>query len=213
MSGGAPLGASLQQAVAERFPHAVVGQGYGMTETTAVATIPDRELGTAPGSAGRIAPNTELRVVEGELLVRGPQTMRGYLRQPADLIDGDGWVHTGDLGHVDADGNVFVVDRLKELIKVNAHQVAPAELEAVLAGHPAVAESAVVGRPDERRGEVPVAFVVARGEVDGDELMAWVAERVAPHKRLHDVTFVERLPRTPAGKLLRRLLKAQPSYV
>jgi acyl-CoA synthetase (AMP-forming)/AMP-acid ligase II len=133
--------------------------------------------------------------------------MSGYLRQPADLIDRDGWVHTGDLGHVDADGNLFVVDRLKELIKVNAHQVAPAELEALLGSHPAVAECAVVGRPDERRGEVPVAFVVARGEADGDALTAWLAERVAPHKRLHGVTFVDRLPRTPAGKLLRRLLR------
>ena len=211
VSGGAPIGAPLQRAVAERFPHAVVGQGYGMTETTAVAAIPDRELATVPGSAGRIAPDTEIRVIEGELLIRGPQTMRGYLHQPADLIDADGWVHTGDLGHVDADGNVFVVDRLKDLIKVNALQVAPAELEAVLGSHPAVAECAVVGRPDERRGEVPVAFVVARGEVDGDALMAWVAERVSPHKRLHDVSFVEQIPRTPAGKLLRRLL--QPSYV
>ena len=211
VSGGAPIGAPLQQAVAERFPHAVVGQGYGMTETTAVVAIPDRELATVPGSAGRIAPDTEVRVVDGELLVRGPQTMRGYLRQPADLIDADGWVHTGDLGHVDEEGNVFVVDRLKELIKVNALQVAPAELEAGLGSHPAVAEAAVVGRPDERRGEVPIAFVVARGEVDGDALMAWVAERVAPYKRLHGVEFVEKLPRTPAGKLLRRLL--QPSYV
>jgi acyl-CoA synthetase (AMP-forming)/AMP-acid ligase II len=211
VSGGAPLGAPLQQAVADRFPHAVVGQGYGMTETTAVAAIPDRELGSVPGSAGRVAPGTEIRAVDGELLIRGPQTMRGYLRQPADLIDADGWVHTGDLGHVDADGNVFVVDRLKELIKVNAQQVAPAELEAVLGGHPAVAEAAVVGRPDERRGEVPIAFVVAREEVDAEALMAWVAERVAPYKRLHGVEFVERLPRTPAGKLLRRLL--QPSYV
>jgi acyl-CoA synthetase (AMP-forming)/AMP-acid ligase II len=212
VSGGAPLGAPLQRAVAERFPHAVVGQGYGLTETTAVASLPDRRLGTVPGSAGRVAANTELRVVDGELLIRGPQTMAGYLGQPAELIDGDGWVHSGDLGHVDADGNVFVVDRLKELIKVNAHPVAPAELEAVLSEHPAVAESAVVGRPDERRGEVPVAFVVAREEVDGDALMAWVAERVAPHKRLHDVNFVERLPRTPAGKLLRRLLR-EPQYV
>ena len=210
VSGGAPLGAPLQQAVADRFPHAVVGQGYGMTETTAVAAIPDRELGTVPGSAGRIAPNTELRVADGELLIRGPQTMSGYLRQPAGLIDPDGWVHTGDLGHVDDEGNVFVVDRLKELIKVNALQVAPAELEAVLGSHPAVAEAAVVGRPDERRGEVPIAFVVARGEVDGEALVAWVAERVAPHKRLHGVEFVEQLPRTPAGKLLRRML--QPSY-
>ena len=217
VSGGAPLGAPLQRAVAERFPHAVVGQGYGLTETTAVAAIPDRRLGTVPGSAGRIAPNTELRVADdGELLIRGPQTMAGYLGRPeatAELIDPDGWVHSGDLGHVDADGNVFVVDRLKELIKVNAHQVAPAELEAVLAAHPAVAESAVVGRPDERRGEVPVAFVVARGELDGESLMAWVAERVAPYKRLHDVRFVDSLPRTPAGKLLRRALRDEPALM
>jgi acyl-coenzyme A synthetase/AMP-(fatty) acid ligase len=118
----------------------------------------------------------------------------------------------GDLGRVDADGNVFVVDRLKELIKVNALQVAPAELEALLATHPAVADCAVVGRPDERRGEVPVAVVVARGKADGEELMAWMNARVAPHKRLHDVRFAETLPRTPAGKLLRRALGAQPSY-
>jgi acyl-CoA synthetase (AMP-forming)/AMP-acid ligase II len=210
VAGGAPLGAQLQQAVAERFPHAVVGQGYGLTETTAVVAVPDRELGSVPGSAGRVAPDTELRVHDGELLVRGPQTMSGYLRQPADLIDAEGWLHTGDLGHVDADGNVFVVDRIKDLIKVNAYQVAPAELEAVLGGHPAVAECAVIGRPDERRGEVPIAFVVARREVDGDVLLAWVGERVASYKRVHEVRFVERLPRTPAGKLLRREL--QPSY-
>lgn len=210
VSGGAPLGAALQRAVAERFPHAAVGQGYGLTETTAIATIPDREHGTVPGSAGRVAPNSELRIVDGELLIRGPQTMKGYLGQGAELIDADGWVHSGDLGRVDAGGNVFVVDRLKELIKVNAHQVAPAELEGLLSEHPMVAESAVVGRPDERRGEVPVAFVVARGEPDAEALMAWLAERVSPHKRLHDVVFIDSLPRTPAGKLLRRQL--QPSY-
>ena len=99
------------------------------------------------------------------------------------------------------------------MIKVNALQVAPAELEALLATHPAVADCAVVGRPDERRGEVPVAIVVARGDVDGEELMAWMNGRVAPHKRLHDVRFADALPRTPAGKLLRRALSAQPSYV
>jgi acyl-coenzyme A synthetase/AMP-(fatty) acid ligase len=115
---------------------------------------------------------------------------------------------------MDDDGNVFVVDRLKELIKVNALQVAPAELEALLAAHPAVADCAVVGRPDARRGEVPVAIVVAPGGVDGDELIAWMNERVAPHKRLHDIRFADMLPRSPAGKLLRRALRdAQPSYV
>jgi acyl-CoA synthetase (AMP-forming)/AMP-acid ligase II len=217
VSGGAPLGADLQRAVAARFPHAVVGQGWGLTESTACGTMPDRELGTEPGSAGRLMPNTELRVTEqGELLLRGPQLMAGYLNRPdatAEIIDADGWLHTGDQGYVDADGNVFIVDRLKELIKVNALQVAPAELEALLGSHPAVAECAVVPRPDERCGEVPVAVVVAREEVDPDELIAFLARRVAPHKRIRAVRFVEAIPRTPAGKILRRLLRDQPSYV
>jgi acyl-CoA synthetase (AMP-forming)/AMP-acid ligase II len=215
--GGAPLGADLQRAVADRFPHAAVGQGWGLTETTACGTVPDRELGTVPGSAGRLMPNVELRVAgDGELLLRGPQTMVGYLNRPeatAALIDADGWVHTGDAGRVDGAGNVFIVDRLKELIKVNALQVAPAELEAVLGMHPAVAECAVVPRPDERCGEVPIAVVVPRAEVDAGELMAFVAARVAPHKRLHGVRFADAIPRTPAGKILRRVLRDQPSYV
>jgi acyl-CoA synthetase (AMP-forming)/AMP-acid ligase II len=209
VSGGAPLGPELQRAVAARFPQAAVGQGYGLTETTAVVTIPDRAAGTVPGSCGRVAPDTEVRLADGELLVRGPQTMAGYLNRPeatAEMIDADGWVHTGDLARIDDDGNVFVVDRVKELIKVNAWPVAPAELEALLGTHPAVADCAVVGRPDERYGEVPVGVVVARGDADPGELLAFVAERVAPHKRLHAVRFVESIPRTPAGKTLRRVL-------
>jgi acyl-CoA synthetase (AMP-forming)/AMP-acid ligase II len=211
--GGAPLGADLQRAVAERFPHVAVGQGWGLTESTAVGAIPDRAAGTVPGSCGRAMPGCELRVTDGgELLLRGPTVMTGYLDAPeatAEILDAGGWLHTGDLGRVDEDGNVFVVDRIKELIKVNALQVAPAELEALLLTHPAVAEAAVVPRPDERCGEVPVAVVVARAEVEPHELMAFVAERVAPHKRVRDVRFADRLPRTPAGKILRRQL----SYV
>jgi acyl-CoA synthetase (AMP-forming)/AMP-acid ligase II len=215
VSGGAPLAAGLQQAVAERFPHAAVGQGWGLTETTACGTMPDRELGTAPGSAGRVMPNTELRIAhDGELLLRGPQAVAGTA-----LIDAEGWVHTGDLGRIDGDGNVFVVDRLKELIKVNALQVAPAELEALLGTHPAVAECAVIPRADERCGEVPVAVVVRRAAVEPGELIDFVAERVAPHKRIRAVRFVDAVPRTPAGKILRRRLRdegaaaGQPSYV
>jgi acyl-CoA synthetase (AMP-forming)/AMP-acid ligase II len=215
VSGGAPLGADLQRAVAARFPRAAVGQGWGLTETTACGAMPDRELGTVPGSAGRLMPNTELRVTDaGELLLRGPQRMLGYLNNPAataELIDSDGWVHTGDLGRIDDDGNVFVVDRIKELIKVNALQVAPAELEALLGTHPAVAECAVVPRPDERCGEVPVAVVVVRAAVDADELIEYVADRVAPHKRIREVRFADAIPRTPAGKILRRLLRESPS--
>ena len=222
-SGGAPLGADLQSAVAARFPNAAVGQAWGMTETAVGATIPDREFDTVPGSVGRVQPNTELRVVDlqtggdlgaderGELWVREPQVMAGYLNRPdatAETIDAEGWLHTGDLGYVDADGNVFVVDRLKELIKVSAYQVAPAELEALLVTHPAVADAAVIPRPDETHGEVPVAVVIPRGEeeVEADDLMAWVSERVAPHKRIRAVRFVEAIPKTPSQKLLRRIL-------
>jgi acyl-CoA synthetase (AMP-forming)/AMP-acid ligase II len=221
VSGGAPLGADLQRAVAARLPGAAVRQGWGLTETSIGVTLPDRRRDTVPGSVGRLMPNTELRVVDprtgrdlgagepGELWARGPQVMAGYHGRPdatAEMIDADGWLHTGDLGHVDRDGNVFVVDRLKELIKVSAYQVAPAELEALLAGHPAVADAAVIPRPDGAHGEVPVALVVPCGELDPDELVAWVAERVAPHKRLRAVRLVDAIPRTPAGKLLRRLL-------
>jgi hypothetical protein len=196
VSGGAPLGADLQRAVAARIPSAAVRQGWGLTETSIGVTLPDRRFGTVPGSVGRVMPNTELRVVDprtggdlgagepGELWARGPQVMAGYLGRPdatVETVDADGWLHTGDLGYVDDDGNVFIVDRLKELIKVSAYQVAPAELEALLAGHPAVADAAVIPRPDATHGEIPVALVVPRGEVDADELIAWVADRVAPH--------------------------------
>jgi acyl-CoA synthetase (AMP-forming)/AMP-acid ligase II len=229
-SGGAPLGANLQRAVAERFPKASVGQAWGLTETAVGATMPERGFGTVPGSVGRVMPNTELRVVDpdtgrdlgagerGALLVRGPQVMKGYLNRPdatAEILDADGWLGTGDLGYVDQDGNVFVVDRLKDLIKVSAYQVAPAELEVLLVAHPRVADAAVVGRPDERYGEVPVAVVVPRGtasEVDTEEILTWVAKRVASHKRLRAVRFVDEIPRTPSGKLLRRLLTEQERW-
>jgi acyl-CoA synthetase (AMP-forming)/AMP-acid ligase II len=210
LSGGAPLSAARQEAVAARLPHAAVGQGYGLTETSVGVAVGDRDTGSVPGSVGRVLPDTELRVVDGELWVRGPQNTRGYLGRPdatAALIDHDGWLHTGDVGRVDADGNVWIVDRLKELIKVNGHQVAPAELEGLLATHPLVADAAVVGRPDPERGEIPVALVVARDELDPDALMAWVAERVAPYKRIREVRCVDAIPRTPAGKILRRRLR------
>ena len=220
VSGGAPVSPELQAEAAGRFPRAMIGQGYGLTETSAVIPVPDR-AGMLPGSVGRLAPGTELRLVDpdtgrdvspggpGELWVRGPQVMAGYLGRPeatAQMLGVGGWLRTGDLGRIDAGGNLFIVDRLKELIKVNAIQVAPAELEALLAGHPQVADAAVIPRPDERTGEVPVAVVVARGPLDPGELIAWVAARVAPHKRIRAVRLVREIPRTPSGKILRRLL-------
>jgi len=220
VSGGAPVSPELQAEAAGRFPGAMIGQGYGLTETSAVIPVPDR-AGMLPGSVGRLGPGTELRLLDpdtgrdarpgepGELCVRGPQVMAGYLGRPeatAQMLGAGGWLRTGDLGRVDPGGHLFIVDRLKELIKVNAIQVAPAELEAVLAGHPQVADAAVVPRPDERTGEAPVAFVVARGSLEPGQLIAWVAARVAPHKRIRAVRLVREIPRTPSGKILRRLL-------
>jgi acyl-CoA synthetase (AMP-forming)/AMP-acid ligase II len=220
VSGGAPVSPELQAEAAGRFPGAMIGQGYGLTETSAVIPVPDR-AGMLPGSVGRLAPGTELRLLDpgtgrdarpgepGELCVRGPQVMAGYLGRPeatAQMLGAGGWLRTGDLGRVDPGGHLFIVDRLKELIKVNAIQVAPAELEAVLAGHPQVADAAVVPRPDERTGEAPVAFVVARGPLEPGQLIAWVAARVAPHKRIRAVRLVREIRRTPSGKILRRLL-------
>ena len=216
--GAAPLGAEVEQRCTDRLGCVVI-QGFGMTEGTCTFAIVPQE---APrhGSAGRLLGGTEARIVDpdgrdlgpgrtGELWLRGPQVMRGYRNQPqatARTVGPDGWLRTGDLCYVDDDGYLFVVDRLKELIKYKGAQVAPAELEQLLCAHPAVADAAVVPRPDPEAGEVPVAYVARRAEATAEELLAWVAERVAPFKRLRDVRFVDQVPRSPTGKLLRRVL-------
>jgi acyl-CoA synthetase (AMP-forming)/AMP-acid ligase II len=221
MSGAAPLDASLELAAEGRLACDVM-QGWGLTETSPVLTTnAGAPLGPRHGSVGVLLSNTELRVVDpatgadlgrnqtGELVARGPQVMKGYLNNPkatADMLDPDGWLHTGDLGHVDDDGYVYVVDRVKELIKYKGLQVAPAELEAVLLAHPAIADAAVVRSPDEEAGEVPKAFVVARTPLEAEEVMAFVAERVAPHKKVRRVEFVDEIPRALSGKILRRVL-------
>jgi acyl-CoA synthetase (AMP-forming)/AMP-acid ligase II len=209
VSGGAPLGAEVQRAVAARLSHAAVAQGYGLTETSVAVSGPVGRTPTAPGSVGRPMRDTEVRLVDGELWVRGPQVMQGYLHAPAataEMLTPDGWLRTGDLVEIDARGDLFVRDRLKDLIKVNGLQVAPAELEALLLSHPGVADAAVLRRPHPRTGEVPVAVVVPRGDPDPRALMTWVAERVAPHKRLAAVALAREIPRTPSGKILRREL-------
>jgi acyl-CoA synthetase (AMP-forming)/AMP-acid ligase II len=219
LSGAAPLDAALEAAAAERIG-TLVTQGWGLTETSPVATT---NLGgePRPGSVGRLLPNTQMRVVDpatgadrpvgetGELVLSGPQVMKGYLGRPeetAGMLDPDGWLHTGDLGYVDGDGYWYVVDRVKELIKYKGLQVAPAELEAVLLSHPAIADAAVVRAADEEAGEVPKAFVVARSPLTEAEVMAYVAERVAPFKKVRMVEFVDEIPKAPSGKILRRVL-------
>ena len=225
-SGAAPLSAELAMEAGRRLGCEVV-QGYGMTELSPVSHItPAGQF--KPGSVGVTAPNTEMRIVDpltgddldvgadGEIWVRGPQVMKGYLnnKQATSLtIDDEGWLRTGDIGHVDEDGHVFVVDRLKELIKYKGFQVAPAELEAVLLTHPDVADAAVIGHPDEEAGEIPAAYVVLRpgAEATAEDIMEFVAGQVAHYKQVRHLEFIEAVPKSASGKILRRELKAKAS--
>jgi acyl-CoA synthetase (AMP-forming)/AMP-acid ligase II len=220
-SGAAPLDENLAQACARRLS-CNVNQGYGMTEASpATHLVSDAVEWKKVGSIGPVVPGTECKVVDvatgkelgpgvdGEILIRGPQVMKGYLNNPAataQILDSDGWLHTGDIGHADPDGDFYVVDRVKELIKYKAYQVPPAELEAILLTHPAVADAAVIPSPDEEAGEVPKAFVVLKSEVTPEALMQFVAERVAPHKKVRLVETIDEIPKSASGKILRRKL-------
>jgi acyl-CoA synthetase (AMP-forming)/AMP-acid ligase II len=220
-SGAAPLSAELEAACRTRLGCRMT-QGYGLTETSPVThAVADHLAGQMPGTIGPAIPNTECRIVDvasgedlpqgepGELLIRGPQVMKGYLNHPAATaraIDPDGWLHTGDVARVDDQGAVRIVDRIKELIKYKGYQVAPAELEGVLLTHPAIADAAVIGIPDEQAGEIPKAFVVSSAPLTSEEVTAFVAERVAPYKKIRAVELVEEIPKSPSGKILRRVL-------
>jgi len=221
-SGAAPLGADLAAEAAARVKCDVV-QGYGMTELSPVSHGTPEGM-FKPGTSGITVPNTEVRVVdpatgddhgvgeEGELWVRGPQVMKGYLNNDEatrNTIDDDGWLHTGDVAIVDDDGHVSIVDRVKELIKYKGFQVPPAELEALIVSHPKVLDVAVIGIPDVEAGELPKAFVVAApgSGITADELQEYVAEHVSSYKRIRQVEFVDEIPKSPSGKILRRLLR------
>jgi acyl-CoA synthetase (AMP-forming)/AMP-acid ligase II len=224
ISGAAPLDAGIAQAAAARLDCQVL-QGYGLTESSPVLSAPLRDPARAnPASVGLILPDTEIRVValaedaedppvgvNGEIWARGPQVMKGYLDDPEAnewIFPGDGWLRTGDIGHVDEDGYLYVVDRLKELIKYRGFQVPPAELEALLLQHPGVADAAVIPAPDASAGEVPKAFVVKTegARLTEGELMSFVSERVPSYKKVRRVEFIDEIPRSLSGKILRRLL-------
>ncbi|MFM9631180.1 MULTISPECIES: 4-coumarate--CoA ligase family protein [Streptomyces] len=232
ISAAAPLDAGLAAAACSaRLNLPPVGQAYGMTELSpGTHVVPLAAMREAPaGTVGKLIAGTEMRIVSlddpdkdlgvgetGEILIRGPQIMKGYLGRPdatAAMIDGDGWLHTGDIGRVDDGGWLFVVDRVKELIKYKGFQVAPAELEALLLTHPGIADAAVIGEYNDDGNEVPHAYVVRQPtapDLAEGEVAMYVAERVAPYKRVRLVTFIDTVPRAASGKILRRELRDRP---
>jgi acyl-CoA synthetase (AMP-forming)/AMP-acid ligase II len=229
-SGAAPLDGELGQALADRLGVTVL-QGYGMSELSPVSHFTPEAVADSVSceSVGFAVPNSENRLLDpatgqeipkpesgvsarGELCVKGPNVMLGYL-DDADatdaMIDADDFLHTGDVATVDARGVITIVDRIKELIKYKGYQVAPAELEALLLTHPAIADAAVIGVLDEEGEEVPKAFVVQRGSdsLTGQQVMDFVAERVAPYKKVRRVEFIDAVPKSASGKILRRELR------
>ncbi len=229
-SGAAPLDEELGKAVAKRLDTRV-RQGYGMSELSPVShAIPFDRDDMPLSSVGLPLANTVNKLVDpeteaeielpteglskpGELWVKGPNVMKGYLNNPsatAETLDDDGFLHTGDIAVVDNEGVVYIVDRLKELIKYKGYQVPPAELEALLLTHPDIADAAVIGVHDEDGEEVPKAFVVLQenASLDADAVMAFVAERVSPHKKVRKVEFISTVPKSAAGKILRKDLRA-----
>ncbi|KAG9454409.1 hypothetical protein H6P81_007313 [Aristolochia fimbriata] len=223
--GAAPVSMNAIQEFLEKFPHVDFIQGYGMTETAAVGTRGfNSKRFKNYTSVGLLAPNMEAKVVDlktgsslppcnsGELWLRGPSIMQGYLNNShatSLTVNQDGWLHTGDIGFFDQDGFLYLTDRLKEIIKYKGFQVAPAELESVIISHPDVTDVAVTAIKNQEAGEIPAAFVVRRpgSKISSNDVIDYVSQQVSPYKKVRQVVFVNYIPRSAAGKILRRQLR------
>ncbi|KAJ8750102.1 hypothetical protein K2173_014017 [Erythroxylum novogranatense] len=225
-SGGAPLGKDVIASFKSRFPSVQLWQGYGLTESCGgVFRQAAAEECVRSGSVGRLCGGCEAKIVDpetgnalppgkhGELWIRGPIVMKGYVGDPeatsATLVS-DGWLRTGDLCYIDEEGFLFVVDRLKELIKYKGYQVPPAELEQLLQSHPEIADAAVIPFPDDEAGQIPMAFVVKQphSNLNEQEVVNYVAQQVAPYKKVRRVVFINSIPKSSAGKILRKDLRS-----
>ncbi|KAM3762436.1 hypothetical protein ACB098_01G345700 [Castanea mollissima] len=230
MSGAAPMGKELEDAVRAKLPNAKLGQGYGMTEAGPLLSMclafAKEPFEVKSGACGTVVRNAEMKIIDpetgaslprnqaGEICIRGSQIMKGYVNDPEatkSTIDDEGWLHSGDIGYIDDDDELFIVDRLKELIKYKGFQVAPAELEAMLIAHPNISDAAVVPLKDEAAGEVPVAFVVKSNgsKISEEDIKQYVSRQVVFYKRINRVFFTDTIPKAPSGKILRKDLKAR----
>jgi long-chain acyl-CoA synthetase len=222
-SGGAPLAPEVEEQFRRRMPSVAIRQGYGLTETAAlVATNPaGRER---PGSVGIPVPGTEIQVRDddgrvlaageiGEICCRSPGVMRGYWHSPDTTAEAlrDGWLYTGDIGYVDEQGYLFIVDRKKDLIIRGGFNVYPRDVEDALVEHPAVQMAGVVGKPDATHGEEVVAFVALEpeSEVTAEELISWARKRIGGYKYPREAHIVDSLPLTAVGKIDRKQLRAR----
>ncbi|XP_051139385.1 probable CoA ligase CCL5 [Andrographis paniculata] len=221
-SGGAPLSKEVTEEFLKLYPNVMIRQSYGLTESTAVGASSDTmDECRKHGSAGLLSPNMAAKIADpetgeslpvnrtGELWLKGPAIMKGYFRNEEatnSTLDSEGWLRTGDLCYIDEDGFLFVVDRIKELIKYNGYQVPPAELEALLLGHPEIEDVAVIPFPDKDSGQIPMAYLVRKSgsKISETEVMEWIAKKVAPYKKIRRVAFISSIARNPAGKILRK---------
>ncbi|PIN04540.1 Acyl-CoA synthetase [Handroanthus impetiginosus] len=227
-SGAAPLSKEVVDGFRKKFPWVELRPGYGLTESCGAATFfaSDAEAKARPASSARLLPGFSAKVVdietglalppyrEGELWLKSPTVMKEYLgneEATAATIDSDRWLKTGDLCYFDDEGYIYIVDRIKELIKHNGYQVAPAELEAILTGHPDILDAAVIPLEDEEAGQIPLAYVVraAGAKLTEDQIIQFVANQAAPYKKIRRVSFISAIPRSAAGKILRRQLIVQ----